>query len=509
MTVRRSADGLALARDQRMLTPERRARRRLHELGFRYVPAKDKERAWKGNHTSSRLLGGDCLIYLPPGYVLIDPDSPVAQELVERLELPRTLALGGTKGVRLLFRLPKGVVLRTQPRFLTDLDVIVDWFVAPGSQVEGHYYRVVDECEIAELPRQIAVGIELLQQPPRAACEQRGNGQRAGNRTFVCEDAMAVVAQKAADNRREQALRARGRTQAGARPAGRRHAVTGGADRRTDDELLAIDRDGDRHPALGALAARGQLRGDSCATVEQLIRRHPLGSKLEGKPAHWFGKCVWEPTERWLASQRHPRPAERREPVSEPGPRWVRRWRRHVAVPRVRQWQAAAERVLRDVDDERLRESYLALCALHADHARRYSAFGVMEGINDLPCYYLAFSVMRAHLDGLGGDAVARRLKRLVKLGLLLQLDRSGLVDGQASYYQLAIDGRPVLPPPPCSGCLSWPVTCGVARTGSVAAAAARASAGEGRRNLTSQLLEAGGTVPRGLAAGPRVAQPP
>jgi hypothetical protein len=458
LTVGHRTDTLILSYDLRMGTPERRVRRQLHDLGGRCVPCKPgtKKRAWFGTHTSPLLLGGDCLITVPPGHVLIDPDSLRGQQLVEMLDLPRTLALGARRGVRLVFQLPEGVRLRQQIGFLTDLDIIVDWFVAPGSVVDGQYYGVVDEHPIAEMPFHIAEGIRMLQQRDVSGMPML---RRATGLRFICEDVLGPMKQKAAENRRAQARAARGRSTSVAK-----RRLASGADRRTDEELLAVDVDGERHQAMATLVVRRRKEGVGCEALESEISRHPLGSKLAGKSPAWFRRCVWDPTVDWMASQTL---TPRRASAFDAGNRLMRRWRHQDASPAVRRWLQHVDSVLalREPDED-LRRSYQLVCQLHAKYALGFGGFGAQEGIKAVePCHYLAYSLVREELGQVGGDVITRRHQRLGEWGLLRQLERTKLVKGQATYYQLLINGRQVLPPPPpCSSCLSWPLTCGVAR---------------------------------------------
>lgn len=445
MTVRRSSDILTLPQDRRMADPERLARRRLFDMGARLAPCKPgtKERLWRGSHMASQLLGGDALITVPAGHVVFDVDSPDAQELLAMLDLPPTLTLGSRRGARLLFRLPPGITLTQQIKLLTDLDLLTACFVAPGSVVDGHYYNVVADLPIAELPRSIAEGIRSLQNGPVPLKPL----------IFTCSDAMASTRATAADNRRRRALAARGRSDRLARRDG-----TSGADAAQRREgWLNEDVDGRRHQALRSLACQMLRLGETYEAYDRLVRAHPVASKLVGQSHGWL-RALWDSTASWLLGQ----------PAGQPGrgqlggPRWVRRWRQNVAVPAAARWLRHVAAVLERAPlDSAMRQSLRELCVLHAQYAVDFGIYGALNGVDrGRSCYFLAHSLMRQQLGGLGGDAVARRLKRLMAFGVLAPLDRSGLIKDQATYYQLKINGKEVFPALPGTASLSWPVTC-------------------------------------------------
>jgi hypothetical protein len=450
MTVRKHNDILRLAHDQRMGDGERRARRTLFELGSAYVPldAGTKKRGWTGRHYIKVLLGGDAHVTVPPGHVLIDPDSPLGQALVAELELPPTLTLGGRRGVRLLFRLPRGVVLQKKLRLLTDVDIITDYFVAPGSVVEGTYFRVVEEREIAELPMTIALGMKELIEKELILAVQ-------ADRTFTVVDDVAEMKAKAAENRRTKAKAARWGWSASA-PA---KAMTGDS-LQCRATWLAEDRDGQRHQALWRLAWQMLGRGESYEAFEALVRAHPVSSKLQGQSKDWLRHQVWDRAERKFNAQS----STRMKSEQLGGSRWIRRWREYTAVSAANKWLAHVRRVVaRSGLDEDMQVSLVQLCELQADYAVRYGIYGGLNRVDasGVCCYFLAYSLMRKHLNDCGGDAITRRLGYLVKLGLLVIRTRAGLIREQATYYQLVISGRSALPPAAGTHPLSWPLTCG------------------------------------------------
>ncbi len=351
-------------------------------------------------------------------------------------DLLATKVLDSRRGARHVYRWPAGVRPQQVIGLLTGVDLLTTHLVAPGSVVEGHYYAVVDDRPVAELPLHIALAIrDLVGRSPR-------------NIRLTVADHLAVLQEKAADNRRRKARVARGLPPEGLSRG--QVAPTGDhrERRRRREEALSETRDGYRHQALARAVVCTVRLGESYDDFERLVRASPVSSKLAGQSPTWLRRHVWDPVTTHLNSEKLPTGSGGGQPSQ-----LVRHWQVTVATPAAARWLAHADLVLTalELQHEHQRGELRKVCEVHAETFVSYGFYGPLHlPFADVgPCYYLAQPLLRERVGMRSGSAMKRRLQRLETLGLIKALPRTELVAGQATYYQLMIEHEVLVPPAP------------------------------------------------------------
>ncbi|MEM1133447.1 MAG: bifunctional DNA primase/polymerase [Pseudomonadota bacterium] len=149
-------------------------------------PHPDEVAAWQGEELNMAIVTGSISDLL-----VIDVDSPAAQALVDKLDLPKTPISRTSNGRHYLFKYPP-VEVRNKVRIKgVPLDVRGEggFIVGPGSKhPDGTIYRwevSPDDCDIAELPAEV---VELLTEeaPNAGVAKLSGNAKyiEAGNFSF-------------------------------------------------------------------------------------------------------------------------------------------------------------------------------------------------------------------------------------------------------------------------------------------------------------------------------------
>ncbi len=390
---------------------EAAARQLLSGLGARWVACwpNSKVRQGPGNRTTSRIPRGNAEVQLPAELIAFDVDSPEAGEWLDwlRQDWPDTLLLRARRGLRAVYRLPSGVLVR-DGLLVQGLEVL-HHFLAPGSWYQDVYYTV----ERLQLPA------ELPQDPAQAIAELLGTPvvPREGFRTTV----------KSSDHwdRQGRVRRARG-TKASTKPTRDRNEAFAEAQQRWEawaQETAPVERE----RKLWKIALSMQRWEQEYETFESFLRGRPIwrAVKDKGDPRRWLTTQFWLKAGRQVAATPHDtRPARSTKDFRE------RYGVGDVAAPWLRR---ALARLDEEVPSKSRRNHLRALVQLHASWA----------AVHGLP-YALNRQTMFVHTGLAGKGFMAGLLDSLVEMGLIRRVGAENRRQEQVQQWTLLWDGEDV-----------------------------------------------------------------
>lgn len=263
---------------------EQRARELLVAIGVTWIKNyRNQKKWWKNAAPTSSPPEHDATVLLPPDVIVLDVDDDVGLECFEHFvsEQPATLVFVSRRGPKAVYRLPDGYRPKAAKAIWPGVELLTRAVVAPGSTVEGVYYRVRDLNPVATLDEATAQAIV----------------DQVGSRDDDQDDAPTGIElvvehwnRYTPDARRKAARAERGARQPGRRPSGSLDEAWTRAAELTSDSTKGL-----RHPALlGAttLLLRYEVSVDE---IYRFLLDQPAGAKLHDKKheaRRWFTTVI-------------------------------------------------------------------------------------------------------------------------------------------------------------------------------------------------------------------------